>query len=67
LRPKTNIGKVLLVQGGLGDSVEPALERSGYPVILTELARPLAVRRSVAFAQAVFDGACRVEVWRIMS
>jgi len=23
----------LLVQGGLGDSVEPALERSGYPVI----------------------------------
>lgn len=47
--------------GDLATGVALRLMRCGYPVILTELARPLAVRRTVAFAQAVFDGSCSVE------
>jgi xanthine dehydrogenase accessory factor len=37
------------------------LFRAGFPVVMTEIARPLAVRRTVAFAEAVFEGACTVE------
>jgi xanthine dehydrogenase accessory factor len=47
--------------GDLASGVALRLHRSGFPVIHTEIARPLAVRRTVAFAQAVFDGVCRVE------
>jgi DNA-binding response OmpR family regulator len=31
--------KILLIQGGLGDSVQPALERSGYRVIWVQTAK----------------------------
>jgi xanthine dehydrogenase accessory factor len=37
------------------------LFRAGFTVVMTEIARPLAVRRTVAFAEAVFEGACTVE------
>jgi len=47
--------------GDLATGVAIRLQRAGMPVILTEMARPLAVRRTVTFAQAVFDGECRVE------
>jgi xanthine dehydrogenase accessory factor len=47
--------------GDLATGVALRLMRCGFPVILTELAQPLAVRRTVAFAQAVFDGTCQVE------
>jgi len=50
--------------GDLATGVALRLMRCGFPVILSELARPLAVRRTVAFAQAVFDGACQVEEMR---
>ena len=40
---------------------EHSLHRAGLPVVLTETAQPLAVRRRVALAQAVYDGACQVE------
>jgi xanthine dehydrogenase accessory factor len=47
--------------GDLASGVSLRLHRCGFPVLHTELARPLAVRRTVAFAQAVYDGECRVE------
>lgn len=47
--------------GDLASGVAIRLHRSGFPVVMTEIERPLAVRRTVTFAQAVFDGVCRVE------
>lgn len=47
--------------GDLASGVAIRLWRAGFPVVMTEIARPLAVRRTVAFAQAVFDGECQVE------
>ncbi len=47
--------------GDLATGVAWRLKRSGFPVLCTELARPLAVRRAVSFCQAVYDGTCTVE------
>ncbi|HHY58347.1 MAG TPA: EF2563 family selenium-dependent molybdenum hydroxylase system protein [Chloroflexi bacterium] len=47
--------------GDLASGIALRLHRAGFPVIHTEIEHPLAVRRTVAFAQAVFDGVCRVE------
>lgn len=54
---------LVLIRGGgdLGSGVAWRLYRSGFPVIITELAQPLVVRRSVSFASAVYDGSCAVE------
>jgi len=54
---------LILIKGG-GDLATGAawrLHRCGFPVVITELPRPLAVRRAVSFAQAVFDGEQTVE------
>ncbi len=53
----------VLIRGG-GDLASGAalrLFRSGFKVAIAEIARPLTVRRSVAFSQAVYDGQCAVE------
>jgi xanthine dehydrogenase accessory factor len=47
--------------GDLASGVALRLHRAGFPVVMTEIAQPLAVRRTVAFAQAIFDGVCQVE------
>ncbi len=47
--------------GDLATGVAWRLVRCGFPVIMTEIARPTAVRRAVCFAQAIFDGTCTVE------
>lgn len=47
--------------GDLASGVALRLHRSGFPVLMTELAQPLTVRRSVAFAEAVFAGQTTVE------
>ena len=47
--------------GDLASGIALRLHRCGFPVVMTEIAQPLAVRRTVAFAQAIFDGACTVE------
>lgn len=59
----------VLVKGGgdLGTGVAWRLFKSGFPVLITELARPLVVRRTVAFASAIYDGDTAVEgvtAWR---
>lgn len=47
--------------GDLASGVAFRLFRCGFPVIMTELARPLAVRRAVSFAEAVYAGTTAVE------
>lgn len=47
--------------GDLASGVALRLHRAGFLVVMTETPLPLAVRRRVAFAQAVYDGACLVE------
>lgn len=53
----------ILVQGGgdLASGVVVRLHRAGWQVMVAELAQPLAVRRYVSFAQAVYDGEMQVE------
>ena len=42
--------------GDLASGVAWRLHQCGFPVVMTELAEPLVVRRTVAFAEAVFTG-----------
>ncbi len=53
---------VLLRGGGdLASGVALRLYRAGIPVVITELVQPLAVRRTVAFAEAVYEGRHTIE------
>ncbi|CAG0946493.1 hypothetical protein ANRL1_03046 [Anaerolineae bacterium] len=47
--------------GDLGTGVAWRLHKAGFAVVIVELAQPLVVRRTVAFANAVYDGAITVE------
>jgi len=47
--------------GDLATGVALRLKRSGFLVVMTEVARPTAVRRTVAFAEAVYQGRTSVE------
>jgi xanthine dehydrogenase accessory factor len=63
---------VILLKGGgdLGTGVAWRLHKAGFPVVITELAQPLVVRRTVAFASAVYDSEIAVEgvtAWRAES
>jgi xanthine dehydrogenase accessory factor len=52
-----------LIQGGgdLGSGVALRLHRAGWRVIVAELLQPLVIRRTVAFAAAIYDGSIEVE------
>jgi xanthine dehydrogenase accessory factor len=54
---------LVLVRGGgdLATGVVLRLHRAGLKVVITELAQPLAVRRTVSFAEAVYEGQHIVE------
>jgi xanthine dehydrogenase accessory factor len=54
---------LVIIQGGgdVGSGVGLRLVRAGLQVLITELERPLVVRRLVSFAEAVYQGSCRVE------
>ncbi len=54
---------MILVRGAgeLATGVAVSLRKSGYAVVMTELPKPLAVRRTVSFCQSLFDGAMEVE------
>ncbi len=55
---------LLIVIRGAGDlasGVAWRLHRCGFAVVMTEVERPLVVRRTVAFAEAVFAGETTVE------
>jgi xanthine dehydrogenase accessory factor len=47
--------------GDLGTGVAVRLHRAGFPVVMTDLPAPLVVRRTVAFAEAIPQGAHTVE------
>jgi xanthine dehydrogenase accessory factor len=53
----------ILIRGGgdLASGVALRLRQSGLPVLISELPRPLAVRRRVSFAAAVYNGAIQIE------
>ena len=54
---------MVLIRGGgdLASGVALRLFHSGFKVVITEIAEPLAVRRGASFAQAVFDGVTQLE------
>ena len=54
---------LLLVRGGgdLASGVILRLHRAGLKVVVSELSQPLAVRRTVSFAEAVYEGSQTVE------
>jgi len=47
--------------GDLASGVAWRLHRCGFPVVMTEIERPLVVRRTVSFAEAAFAGQATVE------
>lgn len=57
------VNQVVVVKGGgdLGTGVAHKLHTSGFRVLILELENPRVIRRTVAFAQAVFEGKTVVE------
>jgi xanthine dehydrogenase accessory factor len=57
------MGLIAIIRGGgdLASGVAVRLRRSGIQVVITELSQPLAVRRWVSFAQAVYDREITIE------
>ncbi len=55
--------RLILLRGGgdLASGVALRLHRAGMKVVISELAQPLAVRRTVSFAEAVYEGRHTVE------
>ena len=47
--------------GDLASGTAHRLHRSGFQVVMTELDKPTAVRRTVAFCQCVYDSVITVE------
>lgn len=47
--------------GDLASGIAVRLRRAGIRVVMTDVSRPTAVRRTVAFCQAVYDGSQTVE------
>lgn len=47
--------------GDVGSAVAHLLRRAGYEVLIHDIALPAAPRRGMAFADAIFDGACELE------
>ena len=54
---------IVLLRGGgdLASGVALRLHRSGIKIIITELAQPLALRRSVAFSEAIYQDEITIE------
>ena len=47
--------------GDVGSAVAHRLVRAGHAVVIHDVALPAAPRRGMAFADAIFDGACELE------
>jgi xanthine dehydrogenase accessory factor len=47
--------------GDVGSAVAHLLQRSGHHVVIHDVALPAAPRRGMAFADAIFDGACELD------
>lgn len=57
---------LIVIRGGgdLGSGVALRLWRVGFRIVVLETARPVAVRRTVALSEAVYDGDAKVEEMR---
>jgi len=57
------MSNLIIVRGGgdLASGVALRLHRAGFQLVILELEKPLAVRRSVAFSEAVYEGVQTVE------
>jgi xanthine dehydrogenase accessory factor len=53
----------VLIRGGgeMATGVAVALHRAGFRIVLAETPQPRAIRRTVAFAEAVYQHSCTVE------
>jgi xanthine dehydrogenase accessory factor len=60
---RLDLDDLVVVRGGgdLASGVVYRLHRAGFPVVVTEAEAPMAVRRAVAFAEAVYDGEVEIE------
>lgn len=64
MRIHSNLTDLKILVRGAGEmasGITARLVRSHLRVAMTEVDRPLAVRRAVSFCEAVWDGTCRVE------
>jgi xanthine dehydrogenase accessory factor len=64
VRPHSTLCDLRVLMRGAGEmasGIAHRLFRSHFRVALTEVDRPLAVRRKVSFCEAVWDGTCTVE------
>ncbi len=61
--PEAKRGELVVIRGAgdIASGVAIRLVRCGYRVVMLEIAQPTAIRRSAAFAQAVFDESFTVE------
>lgn len=57
------VNQLVIVKGGgdLATGIAHRLFHCGFNVVITEIEQPTVIRRSVAFAQAVYDGTATVE------
>ena len=57
------MNRIVIVKGGgdLATGIAHRLHRCGFAVVITEIAEPTVIRRSVAFANAVYTGEMVVE------
>ena len=57
------MNRLIIVKGGgdLATGIAHRLFRSGFDVLITEIAQPTVIRRTVAFASAIFEGRMTVE------
>lgn len=57
------VDECVVIRGGgdLGSGAALRLWRCGFRVVILEVERPIAVRRSVAFSEAIYEGAWQVE------
>ena len=57
------MASLIVIRGGgdLASGVALRMHRAGLSLVITELAQPLAVRRSVAFAEAIYEGRVTIE------
>lgn len=57
------MNKKILIRGAgeMASAVAHRLFRCGFSVVMTEIARPTAVRRAVSFCSAVYDGEIEIE------
>ena len=55
--------KRILIKGAgdLATGTAVRLHRAGFPLVMTDIDQPTAVRRTVAFCQCMYDGVCTVE------